>query len=292
MIITNKLNLPKQFEKIAQDFYVYKDRQFSATAILGSIRELLLKKRHNEEIEVDCSDLLYALFGQALHTMMEKYGENENEFTEEYLIEELPNGYKLSGRFDLFDAENKTLTDYKTCSVWSIIYKSDYEKWKKQLLIYAWLLKKAGFECDKGIIIAMTRDWSKSKAKYDPNYPQSQVSKIEFKFTDKDYEDIESFIFSRFKEIEYYETVSDEKLPLCTDEERFNSGNKYAIMKKGNKRAVKIFDSIEEANEMVTKDENYYIETRPGEDRKCLDYCNVCQFCDYYKTNYMKEGEK
>lgn len=26
-----------------------------------------------------------------------------------------------------------------------------------------------------------------------------------------------------------------------------------------------------------------FIETRPGEDKKCLDYCAACEFCNYYR---------
>ena len=44
MKVTNIFKLPNAFEQLAQDFYQYKDKQFSVTSILGSTRELLLKK--------------------------------------------------------------------------------------------------------------------------------------------------------------------------------------------------------------------------------------------------------
>ncbi len=50
MKITNKGNLPVQFEQIAQSWYKYKPKQYSATALLSSIRELMLKRKYNEEI--------------------------------------------------------------------------------------------------------------------------------------------------------------------------------------------------------------------------------------------------
>ena len=27
------------------------------------------------------------------------------------------------------------------------------------------------------------------------------------------------------------------------------------------------------------------IEVRPGEDKKCIDYCSACEFCNYYKES-------
>ena len=88
-----------------------------------------------------------------------------------------------------------------------------------------------------------------------------------------------------------YEQVMDDQLPLCTEKERFNSGDKYAIMKKGNKRAVKLHDTLSSANAHLeylqsTGDGIYSIDIRKGTDTKCLEYCSVNIYCDYYKQNY------
>ena len=142
----------------------------------------------------------------------------------------------------------------------------------------------------------MLRDWQKSKAKFDKSYPQFQVQKINFKFTEGDFEFIENFIKERFLELKKYEDVPDEELPMCTDEERWREPTKYAIKKKTNKKASKLHDTLEEAEAHLENLEKEYkgqyeIEVREGSDKKCLEYCSCCEFCPYYKENYMKEGK-
>lgn len=287
MKITNKYGLPQAFVTMAESDYQYKDKRYSVSSLLKGTREIILERRHHDKIEQDVSDMIWLLFGTAVHSILEQHEEADHELAEEYLILDLENGYKLSGRFDLYNAKTKTVTDYKTCSVWKMIYK-DFEDWRKQLLIYAYMLKSIGFEVETGEIIAMMKDHSKSKAKYDPNYPQLPVEKIKFSFSEKDFKEIEAFIKERFKEIAKAEEMADDELPLCTPEQRFNSGDKFAVMKKNRKRALRVLDSMEEAEIYLANNGGDFIETRPGEDKKCNDYCRVNKFCSYYNKVEVK----
>lgn len=287
MQITNKYQLPQAFVTMAESDYQYKDKQYSVTSLLKGTREIILERRYHNEIEQDVSDMIWLLFGTAVHSILEQHEEADHELAEEHLILDLENGYKLSGRFDLYNAKTKTVTDYKTCSVWKMIYK-DFEDWRTQLLIYAYMLKSIGFEVETGEIIAMMKDHSKSKAKNDHNYPQLPVDRIKFSFSDKDFEEIETFIKDKFKEIEQAEKMADDDLPLCSPEQRFNSGDKFAVMKKNRKRALRVLDSMEEAEIYLANNGGDFIETRPGEDKKCNDYCRVNKFCSYYNKVEVK----
>lgn len=307
MKITNKLNLPQPFVDAVTREYQYKDKQYSVTTILKDLREILLTRRHNDEIEQDVADMIWLIFGTAVHKVLEDSKEEETEFKEEHFVEEVENGYKLSGQADLYNAKEKMITDYKTCSVWKVIY-NDWDDYRKQLLMYAWAFKKMGFEVEKGQIVAVIKDHSKTKAKIDSSYPQYPVYKKVFEFTDKDFEEIEIFIKDKFKEISKYENVSDDELPICSPENRFNEGNKYAVKKKTNKRALKVYDNLEEAEKHLSQLEykvmdkktgeieeirnDYEIETREGEDKKCKDYCSCCNFCSYYKEKYLNKEEE
>ena len=144
MRITNRANLPTPFVRMAEDKYTITPKRYSVTTLLKPVREILLNRRHNEEIEQDCSDMIWLLFGKAVHSILEKYSSGVSEFTEEKLTVELENGYTVSGVVDLYDIEKKEVVDYKTASTWKVIYK-DYEDWRKQGLAYAWLLRKNGF---------------------------------------------------------------------------------------------------------------------------------------------------
>jgi hypothetical protein len=281
MKITNKLNLPESFVNMAQRDYIIADNEYRVTSLLKGIRETILERRHNEEIEQDVSDMIWLLFGTAVHGILEHQVEGDNEIKEERL--KIPFGaYILSGQFDLYNAETKTITDYKTASVWKVIF-GDFTDWKRQLLIYAYMLKQIGFDVEKGEIIAILKDHSRRDAKIKDNYPQLPVQKITFNFTDSDFVEIEEFLINRFAEISEAEKLPDNELPLCTPEERFNSGDKYAVMKKGRKTAMRVLGSMEEAEKWQADNGGDFIETRKGEDKKCKDYCAACEFCNYYR---------
>lgn len=285
MIINNKLGLPQPFVDAVTREYEYKDKQYSVTTILKDVREILLTRRHQNEMEQDVADMIWLILGTAVHKVLEDSQEEDTEFKEEHFVEEVENGYKLSGQADLYNAKEKIVTDYKTCSVWKVIY-DDWDDYKKQLLMYAWAFRKMGFEVEKGQIVAVIKDHSKTKAKTDSNYPKYPVYKKIFYFTEEDYKEIENFIKDKFKEIAKYETVSDDKLPVCSLEARWNDGDKYAVKKKGNKRALRVYDTLEEANNHLKQDPNLELEIRKGTDKKCLEYCSCCKFCNYWKENY------
>lgn len=246
MKINNKLNLPQPFISAVTREYEYKEKQYSVTSLLKDVRENLLTRRHNNEIEQDVADMIWLIFGTAVHKVLEDSEEEETEFKEEHFVEEVQDGYKLSGQADLYNAETKTVIDYKTCSVWKIIY-DDWDDYKKQLLMYAWAFRKMGFEVDKGEIVALIKDFSKTKAKTDFNYPKYPVYKKMFEFTENEFIEIEKFIKDKFNEIAKYENVLDEELPICSLEARWNDGDKYAVKKKGNKRALRVYDILEDA---------------------------------------------
>lgn len=281
MNITNRLNLPQAFVQMAQRDYEYAPNEYRVTSLLKGIRETILERRHSDEIEQDVSDMIWLLFGTAVHSVLEQQQEENCEIKETRV--KIPVGeYILSGQFDLYNGETKKITDYKTASVWKIIY-GNYEDWKKQLLIYAYMMRSIGFDVDNGEIIALLKDHSKRDAKFKPDYPKLPVHPVNFNFTEQDFADIEQWLEDRFFEISLAEMLPDDKLPLCTPEERFNSGDKYAVMKKGRKTALRVLDSLEEAESYMAEKGGDEIEIRPGEDKKCQDYCSVNQFCSYYK---------
>jgi hypothetical protein len=248
----------------------------------------MLKRRHNEEIEQDVSECIWMLFGTVTHYALETGIElKENEYVEEHLEHTFENGYTLSG---IIDHVYDYVDDYKTTSVWTVIYGSNNEHWKLQLQMGAYLhYKKHGNWINKGRIIAILKDWNKNDAKFKADYPELPVQVINFDLGTP--EEVEKWILKRFYQIEQLEKMADNELPMCTDEERFNKGTKWAIKKKANKMATKVHNTLEEAREHLINLEQKYpgiyeIEERPGEDTKCLNYCSCCKFCKYYKDKY------
>jgi hypothetical protein len=287
MIITNKLGLPRAFVEMAKRDYEYVDGAYHATELLKPIRAAILERRHHDEIEVDVADLIWLLFGKAVHNILEYHNVDDYEFKEDRIEIRVRNSI-VTGKFDLYNAKTQKVTDYKTCSVWKVIFK-DYEDYRRQLLTYGKMLEKIGFQVQHGEIIALMKDHSKSKAKYDKDYPQYPVKRIKFQLWEEDYKEHDIWLTERVKAFEAAEKLPDDKLPLCTPEERFNSGDKYAVMKGKNKRAMRVLDSMEEAEEWMQANGGTHIDIRPGEDKKCIDYCSACEFCDHYRENVAKE---
>lgn len=283
MKLTNELNLPQPFVDAATSDYQYTDKRYSVTSVLKGTREAILQRRHSEEIETDVSEMVWAIFGSAVHKILEQSEETADQLKENWLSVEVQNGYELSGIFDLYDDATGTVTDYKTATVWKFIYK-EFDDWRTQCLAYVWLLRKIGFNARRGEIVGMLKDHSKTKAKTDHTYPQHPVQRICWNFTDKDLEGFESWLKVKFSEIEQAEKLSDDDLPLCSDVERWHKPDKYAVMKEGRKTAVKLYDSEEEANARVEAEgKGFYVEHRKGEDSKCLNYCSACEFCSHYR---------
>lgn len=282
MIITNELNLPQAFVQMAQrDEYETANNEYRVTSLLKGIRETELERRHSHEIKRDVSDMVWLLFGTATHSILERQKEGDREIKETRLKMEM-DGIVLSGQFDLYNEEEERITDYKTASVWKIIY-GNYEDWRRQLLIYAYMLRDAGFPVKRGRVVAFLKDHSKRDAKVKAEYPKLPVQPVDFTFSERDFQEIEVWLKEKIAEVKRARELPDDRLPLCTQEERFNSGDKYAVMKKGRKTALRVLDSKEEAEQWMASNGGDSIEIRPGEDKKCQDYCAAKEFCSYYK---------
>jgi hypothetical protein len=238
--------------------------------------------RHWDELEEDASDHFYAVFGSAVHSILEEEGADE--FTEEFVFYET-DGVVVTGRVDNYNMRTGVISDYKSVSVWKIKFR-DFEEWRKQGLIYAWLLIKNGFEVKTCRFVAIIKDHSKRDAKRDSSYPKKPVYVHEFEVTPEGLEEIEAFIRDKVSEYKQYRNAADDDIPPCTPEQRWDKPTKYAVKKEGRKTAIRVMDTQEDADKLAAGlGKNHYVETRPGEATRCMDYCSCAVFCNYYRDN-------
>lgn len=287
MVITNRKNLPSPFVSMVSAEYVVAEDEYRVTSLLKGVREAILERRHRDEIEQDVSDMIWLLFGTAVHGILEQHQEGGSEIKESRIKIDF-DGYVLSGQFDLYNDDEGKVIDYKTASVWKIMY-GEYDDWRRQLLIYCYMLRRIGFNARRGEIVAMLKDHSKRDAKHKPDYPQVPVEVIHFDFKDSDFIECEEWLSRRFMEIRAAERLPDDRLPLCTPDERYNSGDRFAVIKKGRKTALRVLDDEGDAIVWMGENGGDSIEVRRGEDKKCKDYCAVCDFCNYYKEHVKHE---
>lgn len=251
MKFTNKHGLPQIIvDFLTQDNYDYKaaENTLSVTTLLKPTQETILIKKYKDQISTDVIDLTWRLFGSAVHSVLEKI-EGPDIKKIKRLYSEM-NGLKISGKFDLIKAND--IYDFKVTSVWTIIYKSGEESWKKQLSIYRWLNWKTDNEILNkiGYIIVILRDWSMRNI-IKLNYPKLPIMQIPFNLMD--FDEVETFLDKKTKEYLENKDKPDNELLDCTDEERW-----------------------------YNKKQDKYI--------KCEKYCSARAFCQQYKGG--KNNEK
>ena len=291
MKVTNKFNLPDSFVNLVKGSqFKPTEKHYSVTTILNPVRSVILNRRHFDEIEIDASNCVNQILGTAVHGLIEKF--DKTGFAEVFLKQEIQDGYYLTGKCDLYDEKNSALVDWKTATVWKIKF-NDFEDWKKQGLMYAWLLIKQGKFVDKLRFYAILKDWTARELRLanlkGDFYPNNQVYLWEYKITTTDLIDIENFIRTQFAALIKAEKEADDELPDCGEKDTWFTGNKYAVYKKkGDARAMRVLETEKEAQDYMQVKGGTYIEKRIGEYRKCQDYCDCCKFCKYYNERKAK----
>jgi hypothetical protein len=288
MKITNHHKLPKTVVaaiKQVQSEYSGGGSFLSASGLDKPTRIFWLEKRHKDKLKQDAADLIWSLLGTLTHSVLEKSAMLTKGARAEERLYKTILGKEFSGQFDLI--EGKTLYDHKLTSIWSVLGEPK-EAWTFQGNANRLLLKEKGVEIDNLVIIAIIRDWSAARAEIDKTYPQTQIKMIPLPVWTYEYTEI--FLEDKVRTLLLYENTPDDALPVCTKEERWNTGSQYAVMKKGNKRATKLFDNQIDAA-IMAKSVGGHVEKREGTDKRCLSYCSVKDSCNYYQEKYNERSE-
>lgn len=282
MIITNNHGAPATLVALAnKNYYSKGDADYSVTELLSPPRVKRLQARNDARIARDVSDMLWPLLGSTLHVVAER-GAAKDHLTEERIVADV-DGVKVSGAIDLQEmtSEGVVITDYKFTSAYSVM--NEKKEWEEQLNLYKWLVESVKRIPVKRLqICALIRDFSKHDRR--ENYPGSPIHMVEIPMWDS--VKAEQFVRERLHlhaEAKFADAM-EEPLPLCSDEERWFSETTYAVKRDGRKTAIRVFKSLEEAQELAAKEKGY-VETRTGEPRRCTgNYCNVAEFCDQWQS--------
>lgn len=285
MTITNKFGLPDPvFRALSHDGYMAGTRKadISVTTLIGPPKINQLKKRYADQIVEDASDRVWAMLGQSVHKVVE-LAAGEKDLTEKRLYKEI-NGWTLTGQTDLYEVEKGVISDYKVTSVFSFLLGGKIE-WEAQLNLNAMLWREYGYSPKKLQIVAILRDWQASKAKFDRDYPQCQMLIVDIPMWDN--EEVIRYATERIKLHQAAAVMPDDTIPACEPKERWAKPDTFAIKKDGNKKAAKVCETLEEAQQLLpTYGPKHSIETRAGGDMRCERYCSVAPFCHYYKATY------
>lgn len=150
---------------------------------------------------------------------------------------------KLSGKIDLY--YNNCIYDFKDTAVSSSMYPIK-EEYAMQLNVYKFLLERYGKMVDKLYLCYIYRDWSKVALinSFEANRPYP-LSPIEIREVEIMAENaLIDILIKKIDEIKKCKDLKDDDLPICEDKWE-NHRNKYPI--------------------------------------RCLCYCSVNKFCNYYR---------
>lgn len=289
MRITNKLGLPEPIVQACIKDYEITPGRYGVTSLLKGATQVVLERRHGDDIEQDVSQMIWALFGTAVHAVLEK-AEVPGILKEHRIEAKIPElDATISGILDLYDPETACVSDYKTASVWKFKMQ-DFDDWRKQLGHYAWMMNELGYEVERGEIVAFLKDHSKLKAKLEPDYPQLPVARVIFEFDERSNALHKQEAIERVRKIKELEKLTDDEMPPCEPSERWNTGDKFAVMAKGKKRALRVLDTREEAERILASGRGEYIEERPGQDKRCAEYCSVSHLCPFWRAKNEKDN--
>jgi len=294
MKLTNHFNLPKTFINVIQRPQYSRGRsQISVTEILNSPRIVQLRQKHLDDITEDAADMVWSLFGTAVHNILE-HGKDENHIVEERLHVEF-NNWHISGAIDLQEVlpNGIGIRDYKVTSAWAV--QQEKLEWIEQLNLYAWLVQKVKNTPVVDLqIIGIVRDWSRRDAASKETYPQAPIVTLEIPLWDM--ETCEAFLsarLSKHNEAAFAMGIGD-VLEECTPKEMWEKPTVYAIRKIGGVRAKTLHGDKEKAEEdlaeLNAKKNEYEIEVRQGGRTRCESFCQVAPFCDQYKQYLADKG--
>lgn len=279
--LTNRLGLSQPFVDAIKSYragYSKGDADYSATELLQPAHQRRLRLTHHAEVVEDVSDMAASLLGNALHEALERHGGIR---AERRIFAEI-DGIRLSGQIDFSPAGG--IRDYKVTKVYKIADGMPRE-WEEQLNIYSFLwLRSTGERITDLACEVLLSDWSKAKAENDDAYPQSPILVIPAVAWSEGEQ--RRFVLDRIDAHAKLDGPNE-----CSPEERWATPTTYAVMRGDNKRATKVFDTEREAEAFCDeKNEggrrnDYRIEDRPGEDKRCKSWCNVNFACRYWQDH-------
>jgi len=312
MIVTNTTGqtdiLERHVARVTNDSHrALGENEYSVTQLLKDATAIVLGRRHRNEITRDIQDLSPMSDGTDKHEALREDAEALGYLCEQELVvniqidDHIP--FTLTGKLDFYRPTDGNLTDYKNTK--QSTYKRNAEgtddEWERQVILYNKLLDMVKPSWYTGVrkmlIQANLSDVSKvgniMKGE-DPN----KLRVIEFTVPTEERKDEEiRKAMDKVKEVRALESVPDELLPPCSEKYRYIDV-KFKIYKRKTKNSMvhgqsavaghanyKTYEDTREGFEKAGMTDEWYVIEKKGSDPiKCLYYCDVCEFCPYWKS--------
>lgn len=278
MKITNNHNLPQAILKAVQNDSYHKGEKtdYSVTDLLKPPRQLTLMKLFKDEITEDAADMIYRLYGQIVHSILDRA--NDSDLSEERFFAEFL-GKTISGQIDSLSHDGRVLTDFKFATAWKFKQNAapDFE-FVAQLNMQLELLRQNGLDARRLQVVGLIRDFHLREAeKYPDSYPKSPIVVLDIPMWHR--RDTVEFIETR---IRLHENAWTD-LPECTKDERWAEDDIHAVMKGTRAMSGGLKTNHEQALQMHRLNPGSRIEFRPAVNKRCTAYCAASRFCAQYQ---------
>lgn len=291
MKITNNSNFPDALVRaVSNDKYDKGACDFSVTELLKPPRMRALMLKHANELSEDVEDRIWSLLGQVVHGILERA--NMLDLCEKRFFADI-DGYIVSAQIDSLTLdENGVLTDYKCTTAYKFKEgEPPDDEYEAQVNMQLEILRRNGLDAKALQIVGILRDYSPSKRRSDPQYPQKRVKKMPLRMWSRD--ETVAYIKERIR----LHVEAEKNLPECTADERYNTGSNaphWKVKKRGAARSTKNHSNQISAEEHAKAlGPAYVIEHFPGISVRCEDYCSAAPFCaQFQKIKSQNKNEE
>lgn len=246
----------------------------SVTELIGPPRIKQLRDKYYDQLEVDVTDRIHALFGTAVHGLISRqpYSLTEVELTAQW--QGFERMWNVRGSVDLI--EDGILWDIKPFKAGAVM-KGVKEDWALQVNIYNQLCRQNKIPIRGLKVAAYIRDYSPVERYRTAEYPKAPMIAM----------DVDMWSEARIMAyIQWRLTEHEKALPECTWEERWAKPNEWALMCGSQTRAVALYSTREQAEEQMRNriaqnpKKRYWVQERVAESIRCKYYCDYWKFCN------------
>lgn len=303
MIVTNRFGMSECW------MHAYRNLQYdqlgwrSVTTLIAPPRSKILQERHDADITVDITDLMWLIVGSGAHEILARTSVagiiNEQRFILNHKgreismkpdwLERLSPEYVAKHHHAMIGKVCYRLDDFKFTTVWAAqkaLSEGGRIEYEAQLNLYRFgLMKQCGFNVVELGIQAALRDWNYSDCHVKKLYNLPPAVSIPIPLWTP--EKAEAYLDERIAIYDAAEKLPDADLPVCTEQERWATPSVWAVKKMGSKSALpgaKAFSTKEEAEAFRRKRKDASeceVQFRPGNSPRCNPrFCYAAPFCN------------
>lgn len=226
MKYTNRYNISGPITRaIENDPYEKGGADFSVTELISPARACALEEKHSDALVEDFSKRIWALFGQGVHSILERGKRPGVDIVETRYFGTFE-GKSVSGKIDFLETDTGTLYDFKTSKAYPFTNKGGKglkPMWIQQLNMQLELLRMNGLDANVLKLDGLVRDFDEkckdpfNKQKHMPGYPLCASISVNIPVWPR--ERTQNFIKER---VRAHMKARVQELPNCSAEETWS----------------------------------------------------------------------